>query len=160
MKPKYEYGDEVRVMRNVRNDGTYAGLEIGDHLVKRGSTGFVTSIGTFLQDQIVYGIHFLEEDKVVGCREEELMLASDHWVPSLFEFRDKVISKVRLAVQGEVVVECSDVGEILKVLRDYPDQVHYHVRFPGRTLLVPEESLEMDPGYLQRTQQRALANGN
>ena len=46
MKPKYEYGDEVRVMRNVRNDGTYAGLEIGDHLVKRGSTGFVTSIGT------------------------------------------------------------------------------------------------------------------
>lgn len=159
MKPKYEYGDEVRVMRNVRNDGTYPGLEIGDFLVKRGTTGFVTSVGTFLQDQIVYGVHFLDEDKLVGCREEELILASEHWVVSKFEFRDKVVSKIKLAVDGVVIVEEGDVGEILKVLRDHPKQVHYHVRFPGRTLQVPESSLEMDPEYEQRVQEREAAHG-
>jgi nitrogen fixation protein NifZ len=147
MLPKYEYGDEVRVTRNVRNDGTYPGLEIGDHLVKRGSTGFVTSVGTFLQDQIIYGVHFLDADKLVGCREEELVAASDPWVPSLFEFRDKVISKISLSIQGEIVVKPGDAGEVLKVLRDHPGQVHYHVRFPGRTLQVPESALEANPEY-------------
>ncbi len=156
MKPKYEYGEEVRVMRNVRNDGTYAGLEIGDFLVKRGSTGFVTSVGNFLQDQIIYGVHFLEEDKLVGCREEELILASEHWVESKFEFRDKVLSTIKLAVDGEVLVEVGDVGEVLKVIRDHPDQVHYHIRFPGRTLQVPESALEIDPEYEQRMQEREV----
>ncbi len=147
MKPQFEYGQEVRVTRNVRNDGTYSGLEIGDHLVKRGSTGFVTSVGTFLQDQIIYGVHFLDDDKVVGCREEELLLASDEWVPSKFEFRDKVISKISLSVNGEVIVKPGDAAEIIKVLRDHPDGVHYHARFPGRTLQVPESAIDFNPEY-------------
>jgi len=154
MKPRYEYGDEVRVMRNVRNDGTYAGLEIGDHLVKRGTTGFVTSVGTFLQDQVIYGVHFLEEDKVVGCREEELILASEPWVPSKFEFRDKVISMISLSVSGEVIVKPGDPAEIIKVVRDHPDGVHYHARFPGRTLLVPESALDFNPEYEKQEEPR------
>ena len=154
MKPKYEYGDEVRVTRNVRNDGTYAGLEIGDHLVKRGTTGFVTSVGTFLQDQIIYGVHFLTEDKVVGCREEELLLASEPWVPSKFEFRDKVLSKISLSVEGEVIVKPGDAAEIIKVLRDHPGGVHYHARFPGRTLLVPESALEINPEHQKQEEPR------
>ena len=154
MLHKYEYGDEVRVTRHVRNDGTYGGLEIGDHLVKRGSTGFVTSIGTFLQDQIIYGVHFLNEDKLVGCREEELILATDQWVPSKFEFRDKVISAISLSVDGEVIVEQGDGAEIIKVLRDYPGGVHYHARFPGRTLLVPEHALDFNPDYQNKAEPR------
>ena len=154
MQPQYEYGQEVRVTRNVRNDGTYAGLEIGDHLVKRGSTGFVTSVGTFLQDQIIYGVHFLEDDKLVGCREEELLLASEPWVPTKFEFRDKVISTISLSVEGEVIVAPGDAAEILKVLRDYPGGVHYHARFPGRTLLVPESSLAFNLDYQNRKEPR------
>jgi nitrogen fixation protein NifZ len=139
---KYDYGDEVRVVRNVRNDGTYPGLEIGDFLVKRGSTGFVRSVGTFLQDQIVYGVHFLNEDKMVGCRQEELIGIDEEWIPSLFEFRDKVLSRKKLVVSGEVIVDVGGEGEVIKVLRDHPGGVHYHVRFPGKTLLVPESSLE------------------
>lgn len=154
MKTKFEYGDEVRVMRNVRNDGTYAGLEIGDHLVKRGSTGFVTSVGTFLQDQIIYGVHFLSEDKLVGCREEELIYASQKWIQSKFEFRDKVISKKRLAVSGEVLVELKATGEVLKVIRDENQEVSYHVRFPGITLQVPESALDIDPEYEERLKSR------
>lgn len=141
MRPVFDYGDEVRVMRNVRNDGTYPGLEMGAPLVKRGSVGYVQSVGTYLQDYIIYGIHFLQEDILVGCREEELILASEPWVKSEFEFRDKVLAKVKLAINGEVLVEPDDQGEVLKVLRDMPEGVHYHVRFPGRTLLVSERAL-------------------
>lgn len=154
MLPRFEHGEEVRVTRHVRNDGTYPGLEIGDPLVKRGSTGFVTSVGTFLQDQIIYGVHFIKEDKLVGCREEELIAADDPWVPSRFEFRDKVVSKISLSVQGEVAVNAGDAGEIFRVLRDHPDGVHYHVRFPGRTLLVPEGVLDINPEYMNKTEPR------
>lgn len=141
MRPMFDYGDEVRVMRNVRNDGTYPGLEMGAPLVKRGSVGYVQSVGTYLQDYIIYSVHFLPEDILVGCKEEELLPSSEPWVPSEFEFRDKVQAKIRLAVNGEVLVEKAAQGEVLKVLRDMPNGVHYHVRFPGRTLLVPEKAL-------------------
>ncbi|WP_455218912.1 nitrogen fixation protein NifZ [Kaarinaea lacus] len=141
MRPVFDYGDEVRIMRNVRNDGTYPGLEMGAPLVKRGSIGYVQSVGTYLQEYIIYSVHFMEDDILVGCKEEELQLASEPWVPSEFEFRDKVLAKIKLAIDGEVLVEPDDQGEILKVLRDMPNGVHYHVRFPGRTLLVPEKAL-------------------
>ncbi len=144
MKPRFDYGDAVRVIRNVRNDGTYPGLEIGDFLVRRGSVGYVQNVGTFLQDQIIYSIHFLEADKIVGCREEELISEDEPWNPSRFEFRDKVVCNKSLAVNGEVLVEQGMEGEVLKVLRDFPGGVQYHVRFPGRTLQVPENVLEQN----------------
>lgn len=139
---RFDYGDAVRVIRNVRNDGTYPGLAVGAFLVRRGSIGYVQSIGTFLQNQVIYGVHFLDEQKLVGCREEELIPAAAAWTPSRFEFRDKVKNTVAFSVNGEVVVALGSEGEILKVLRDYdPNEVHYHVRFSGRTLLVPESCL-------------------
>lgn len=143
MRPVFDYGDEVRVTRNVRNDGTYPGLEMGAPLVKRGSVGYVQSVGTYLQDYIIYGVHFMQDDILVGCREEELILASAPWVASEFEFRDKVQARLDLAINGEVIVGQADQGEVLKVLRDMPGGVHYHVRFPGRTLLVPEKALRV-----------------
>ena len=39
--PQFEYGDEVRVIRNVRNDGTYPGMDTGSLLIRRGSVGCV-----------------------------------------------------------------------------------------------------------------------
>lgn len=142
MRPKYEYGDEVRVIRNVRNDGTFPGTKTGELLVRRGSVGFVRDVGTFLQDQIIYTVHFIDTDKIVGCREAELQPASNAWVHNLFEFREKVTPKVQLAVADEIIARPGDEGEILKVLRNAPGGVAYHVRFPGRTLQVPETSLE------------------
>jgi len=139
---RYDYGDEVRVIRNVRNDGTYPGLDVGAPLVRRGSVGYVVNVGTFLQDQVIYSVHFLNEQRLVGCREEELIAASAPWTPSRYEFRDKVQSRVNLAVNGEIVAAIGEAGEILKVLRGGDSaEVHYHVRFPGRTLQVPENVL-------------------
>ena len=139
---RYDYGDEVRVVRNVRNDGTYPGLDVGAPLVRRGSVGYVVNVGTFLQDQVIYSVHFLNEQRLVGCREEELIPADAPWTPSRFEFRDKVESRINLAVGGETVAPIGTEGEIIKVLRhDDQAQVQYHVRFPGRTLQVPENAL-------------------
>lgn len=143
MRPRYEFGDEVRVLRNVRDDGTFPGADVGQLLIRRGSTGFVRDVGTFLQDQIIYTVHFVESDRLVGCREQELQPASDPWNPSLFEFRDKVTPKIPLGISGEVVAKPGDVGEVLRVLRDHPGGVAYHVRFPGRTLLTPETALDL-----------------
>lgn len=142
MRPKFEYGAEVRVRRDVRNDGTFPGLDTGKLLVRRGSVGFVKDVGSFLQDQLVYTVHFLALDRLVGCREEELQAAADPWTPSRFEFRDKVSPRLSLAIQGEVMARPGDPGEIEKVVLDEPGVVAYHVRFFGRTLRVPETALE------------------
>lgn len=137
---RFEFGERVRVTRNVRNDGTYPGMEIGDLLVRRGSIGNVVEMGTFLQDQVIYTVHFLDQGRMVGCRAEELLLADAPWNPSRFEFRDKVLCTLNLAVRGEIIVPKDSEGEIIKVLRDL-EPMQYHVRFPGITLQVPESSL-------------------
>jgi len=150
---RFEFGERVRVTRNVRNDGTYPGMEIGDLLMRRGSIGNVIEVGTFLQDQVIYTVHFLDQGRMVGCRAEELISADAPWNPSRFEFRDKVICRIDLGVQGNVIVEKGTEGEILKILRDaLPMQ--YHVRFPGKTLQVPESVLEpADPANFREPEE-------
>ena len=138
---RFEFGEAVRVTRNVRNDGTYPGKEIGELLIRRGSVGHVIEVGTFLQDQVIYTVHFLDQGRMVGCRLEELIPADAPWNPSRFEFRDKVVCRIDLGIQGQVIVGKGSEGEVLKVLRDTVP-LQYHVRFPGRTLQVPETVLE------------------
>ncbi len=142
---RWEYGEPVRLIRNVRNDGTYPGLDTGAPLVRRGSIGYVVDVGTFLQDQIIYSINFLEEGKIVGCREEELIGAEEPWIPSRFEFREKVIATKGLSVNGEVLVEIGAIGQVIKVVRHAPGGAAYHIHFdslPGRLLQIPEDALE------------------
>ncbi len=138
---RFDFGEAVRVTRNVRNDGTYPGMPVGELLIRRGSVGHVIEVGTFLQDQVIYTVHFLDQGRMVGCRAEELIPADAAWNPSRFEFRDKVVCRIDLGIQGQVIVDKGAEGEILKVLRDSLP-LQYHVRFPGRTLQVPETVLE------------------
>lgn len=142
---RWDYGESVRLIRNVRNDGTYPGLEPGAPLVRRGSIGYVIDVGTFLQDQLIYSVNFLEEGKIVGCREEELIDADEAWTPSRFEFREKVRTSKGLSVAGEVLVALGAIGEVIKVIRDAPGGVAYHIHFdalPGRVLQISESILE------------------
>jgi nitrogen fixation protein NifZ len=146
MRPEFDYGDEVRVLRHLRNDGTYPGLDRGRLLVRRGSVGYVRDLGTFLQDQIIYSVHFLAEDRLVGCREEELQAADAPWTTSRFELRERVAARVPLGVRGRVLVAQGEIGEVLRVLRGAPGDVSYHVQFGGRsTLQVPESALAVPP---------------
>jgi len=75
--PDFEYGQKVRSLKNVRNDGTFPGKEIGDVLVKKGDVGYVTSIGTFLQQFYIYGVDFYERGYIVGMKGRELVSAEE-----------------------------------------------------------------------------------
>ena len=145
MSFRWELGDAVRVTTNVRNDGTYAGAARGDLLVRRGSVGTVIDVGLFLQSQVIYTVHFLDDDRMVGCREEELIGADECWIPSRFESRERVRAGKTLSAAGsDLRIVRGDAGEVLRVVRDVPGGIVYHVHFdgaPGRTLAVPESAL-------------------
>lgn len=147
---RFEYGESVRVTRNVRNDGTYPGKEIGDMLIRRGSVGNVIEVGTFLQDQVIFTVHFLSHGRMVGCRLEELIGADEPWNPSRFEFRDKVVCNIDLGVKGNILVAKGSAGEVMKVIRDN-ELIQYHVAFQGRMLQVPEPVL--DPAHPETFQE-------
>jgi nitrogen fixation protein NifZ len=137
---RFEFGEAVRVTRNVRNDGTYPGLDVGTLLIRRGSVGNVIEVGTFLQDQVIFTVHFLNHGRMVGCRLEELISAEEPWNPSRFEFRDKVVCSIDLSLKGQVVFSKGTDGEVFKVIRDNA-LIQYHVAFQGRVLQVPETAL-------------------
>ena len=73
--PVFGYGDKVRSLRNIRNDGTFPGKDIGDILCKKGEEGYVVSIGTFLQQFYIYGVEFVSTGYRVGMKRKELELA-------------------------------------------------------------------------------------
>jgi nitrogen fixation protein NifZ len=70
--PCFNFGEKVRSKRTIRNDGTYAGKEIGEVLAKKGEEGYVVSIGTFLQQFYIYGVEFMESGNRVGMKRKEL----------------------------------------------------------------------------------------
>lgn len=145
MRSEFGIGDAVRVIRNVKDDGTYPGANVGELLVRRGSVGHIIDVGTFLQDQIIYSVHFLDINRIIGCREEEVIAADAEWVPSRYEFREKVRNALPLGKGGEVLVPEHALGEIIKVVRNAEGGVAYQVHFfdhlPGRVLQVPETAL-------------------
>lgn len=70
--PYFMFGDKVIAKRTVRNDGTYAGKEIGEVLCRKGDTGYVVHIGTFLQQFYIYGVEFTSTGHRVGMKRKEL----------------------------------------------------------------------------------------
>ena len=71
--PRFAYGERVVSRSTVRNDGTFAGAEIGDVLVNKGDIGYVTSIGNFLQQYYIYAVEWVANGYRVGMRAKELM---------------------------------------------------------------------------------------
>ncbi|MEX3960343.1 nitrogen fixation protein NifZ [Trinickia sp. EG282A] len=70
--PRFGFGERVIARSLIRNDGTYAGRDIGEVLVNKGDVGYVTNIGTFLQQFYIYAIDFVESGHRVGMRAKEL----------------------------------------------------------------------------------------
>ena len=62
----------MKAKRVIRNDGTYAGKEIGEILAKKGEIGYVVTIGTFLQQFYIYGVEFVDSGNRVGMKRKEL----------------------------------------------------------------------------------------
>jgi nitrogen fixation protein NifZ len=70
--PIYEIGEKVRLRKLIKNDGTFPGQDIGVVLANKGDTGYVVSIGTYLQRFYIYAVHFLNTGFIIGCRRKEL----------------------------------------------------------------------------------------
>lgn len=142
LEPLFACEAAVRVIRNIRNDGTYPGQDTGALLVRRGSVGYVRHISVFLQDQIIYTVHFLEaNNRFVGCRESELIPADAPWLPNRFERGDGVTAAQGLAVNGQIAVAAGAFGEVIAVLREAETVADYHVLFGKRVFRVPEPAL-------------------
>jgi nitrogen fixation protein NifZ len=72
--PVFKAGSKVYANRQVKNDGTMAGREIGEVVVKKGDVGYVRDIGMYLQRYYVYAVEFIDRGSVVGMRGRELGL--------------------------------------------------------------------------------------
>lgn len=71
--PAFEYGEKVQSRKYVRNDGTFPGKEIGDILVAKGDVGYITGIGSFLQQFYIYSVEFIDSGYRVGMKRRELV---------------------------------------------------------------------------------------
>ncbi len=140
MKPSYEFGTRVRVIRSLRNDGTCPGKSRGALLVREGSIGYGREWGSLLQDNLVYQVHFVEEDCIVGCREQELISGSAPWIDGEFQYGDWVSAALPLAIGDRPVVVAGQVGQIMDEIRDR-QPMSYVVLFDGRLFRVPEAAL-------------------
>ncbi len=118
MDAQFDYGEKVRVIKNIRNDGTFMGSDRGALLIRRGSEGYIKGVGKFLQDQVIYQVHFMEQGCTVGCRESELKDLNSPWVDRKFERGDRVIVEKSLSNNGQVVVEAGESGNILGLETD------------------------------------------
>ncbi len=75
--PKYRFGQRVRLIKDIRNDGTFPFAPVGSILMKAGEEGYIKDMGDFLQVIRVYEVEFINHGIVYGCREEELQEADE-----------------------------------------------------------------------------------
>lgn len=141
LEPKYDYGCEVRVIKNIRNDTYLGGQTKGELLVRRGESGFIRQSGVYKQDQIIYQVHFLSSGQVIGCKEAELTLASLPWTDNKFEYGDAVKLNISLAVSGERVGSKGDSVNVLSVDRSDQQNILYRIQVCEQDLMVPERAL-------------------
>ena len=66
-------GAKVQSKKNIRNDGTMMGKEIGEVVVKKGDIGYVRDIGVYLQQFYIYAVEFVDRNSIVGMRGRELI---------------------------------------------------------------------------------------
>lgn len=141
--PKFDYGKQVRVIRNIRSDSHAAQQKKGEVLVRRGDTGFIRQSGYFQQDQIIYQVHFLTINKIYGCKESELIDAEIPWQANLFEYGDSASLAISLSIAGEVIASKGQQVQILSVDRQQTSAINYRIQINEHDLIVPERALSV-----------------
>lgn len=93
--PAFQPGQKVISRKNVKNDGTMAGKEIGEVVVKKGDVGYVRDIGVFLQQFYIYAVDFVGRGSIVGMRERELVSAESKraWSPDSGELQSHIVTR-------------------------------------------------------------------
>ncbi|MGL6259035.1 nitrogen fixation protein NifZ [Vibrio sp. WXL210] len=155
-KIRFEIGDEVRVVRTIRSDGTL-GEELGKgkRLVTAGEVGYVRSMGFFLQDQVIYRVYFPSEDREIGVRNEELICSTLPWHENPFHRKQKVRLAASLAHNGQIFSEKGEWVEIRQIKRDLETGlINYLVLAKGHWIWLAQGALQA-PSQLQATSQGA-----
>lgn len=71
--PKYQWGQRVKAVTDLHNDGTFPDATAEALLVRVGDTGDIVQVGTHTEANIpIYLVEFGER-LVVGCFEEEIV---------------------------------------------------------------------------------------
>lgn len=71
--PKYQWGQRVKALIDLHNDGTFPDAAAEARLVNVGDTGEIVQVGTHTEANIpIYLVEF-SEHLVVGCLEEEII---------------------------------------------------------------------------------------
>ena len=71
--PKYQWGQRVRALIDLRNDGSFPDAPVDGLLVNVGDMGEIVQVGSHTETNIpVYLVEFGER-LVVGCLEEEIV---------------------------------------------------------------------------------------
>jgi nitrogen fixation protein NifZ len=89
VEAKFHLGQKVKLIEDIKNDGTYPHSPIGELMMPKGAIGYIKKVGEFLQVIRVYEVHFLGVDapvEIVGCREHELE-AMEEYVDEIEEER-------------------------------------------------------------------------
>jgi nitrogen fixation protein NifZ len=70
--PKYQWGQRVRTLQDLHNDGTFPDTPPKALLVKSGDSGEIVQVGTHEESNTpIYLVEFSER-LVIGCFEEEI----------------------------------------------------------------------------------------
>lgn len=133
---KFDEGAKVRLVYDIVNDGTIYGAARGEQVMSAGAVGYVVKYGIFLLDEIIYEVHFVEEGKIIGCREKELIDGDEPWAPPVFKKGDRVKAAIDLTLNGAVIVASGTEGAIGPVRRHPLYGYVYETRFDGAPNLV------------------------
>jgi len=107
----FRVGQRVRLVKSIRNDGTYPHARVGDVLVEAGAEGYVRKIGDFLQTIRVYEVTFIEEGLTFGCREAELEAAREEDGYDEVAEELKWLKEHRAARAAEKAAQSQEEGE-------------------------------------------------
>jgi nitrogen fixation protein NifZ len=74
-QPKFQWGQRVRCLIDLVNDGSYPNVEENALLVEAGGQGEIVQVGSHVDSNTpIYLVEF-NEKYVIGCLEEEIALA-------------------------------------------------------------------------------------
>ena len=107
----YRVGQRVRLVKSIRNDGTYPYAQVGDVLIEAGAEGYVRKIGDFLQTIRIYEVNFFEEGFVFGCREAELESALEEDGYDEVEEELRWLREHRAARAAKMAAQSQEEGE-------------------------------------------------
>ncbi|HVX77385.1 MAG TPA: nitrogen fixation protein NifZ [Bradyrhizobium sp.] len=77
--PKYQWGQRVKAVVDLVNDGSFPDAPVDGLLVSAGGVGEIVQVGTHTEANLpIYLVEFGER-LVVGCFEEEISLLQEPW---------------------------------------------------------------------------------